>query len=234
MERVKGIAFDRLKEYCTFCYTAKSQSRDHCPSKIFLNEPLPKDLSVVPSCIKCNGSFSLDEEYVACAVEFLKAFYSEFAHIKNEKIREILTAKPELKIQLNQTYKSYNGINKELFEDIRFENVLIKNALGHIKFELGLFVQRVPKEFYMFFLPEIDETFRNQFESPVREPDFFPEVGSRLLFRLFERQDLDEKEWVVVQNGVYRFQLQQSADKINVKIVMNEFLAAEIHFDSEF
>ncbi len=223
-----------MKEACTFCINADSQSRDHCPSKILLEEPLPKDLSVVPSCKKCNESFSLDEEYVACAIEILKPQYSEFPQIKNEKILNILTAKPELKNQLYQIYESHNVKNKELIKDIRFENVLIKNALGHIKFELGLFVQRIPKEFYMFFLTEIGETFRKEFESSVSEPNFFPEVGSRLLIRLFEGQDLGEKEWIVVQNGVYRFQLKQSANKVRVKIVIKEFIAAEIHFESEF
>ncbi|MCW7463715.1 hypothetical protein [Leptospira limi] len=233
MIRIQGIAFDRMKNFCTFCKQAESQSRDHCPSKILLDEPFPTDLSVVPSCIKCNGSFSKDEEYVACAVEFLKSFHYDYDWIMNERVTNILSMKSDLKNQLERTYGNNSRIFKELFIDDRFENVLIKNALGHIRFELGLYVEQIPKELKMNFLPRMDDTFKNQFESFVGEPDLFPEVGSRLLIRLFERQNLDERGWIVVQNGVYRFQLQQSVDSIKVKIVMKEFLAAEIHFDCE-
>lgn len=40
-----------------------SQSKDHIPSKNLLEKPYPNNLLTIPACIKCNQSFSLDEDY---------------------------------------------------------------------------------------------------------------------------------------------------------------------------
>jgi hypothetical protein len=47
---------------CLFC-RQKAQSKDHIPSKNLLEKPYPKNLLTIPACIKCNQSFSEDEEY---------------------------------------------------------------------------------------------------------------------------------------------------------------------------
>jgi hypothetical protein len=48
--------------YCFYC-GGKKQSMDHTPSKNLLEKPYPDNLLTIPSCKKCNGSFSEDEEY---------------------------------------------------------------------------------------------------------------------------------------------------------------------------
>jgi hypothetical protein len=59
-------------EGCAYCGSA-ADSRDHVPSKILLDDPLPAYLPVVKACSHCNGSFSLDEEYLACFLECVMA-----------------------------------------------------------------------------------------------------------------------------------------------------------------
>lgn len=48
--------------FCLFCGN-KADSKDHIPSKNLLEKPYPLNLLTIDSCVKCNQSFSLDEEY---------------------------------------------------------------------------------------------------------------------------------------------------------------------------
>jgi hypothetical protein len=59
---------NRLIGVCVFC-GGHPDTRDHAPSKVFLDEPFPEDLAVVEACAECNRSFSIDEEYLACFLE---------------------------------------------------------------------------------------------------------------------------------------------------------------------
>jgi len=47
---------------CSYC-GVKANTRDHVPSKNLLEKPFPINLLTIPSCDKCNNSYSLDEEY---------------------------------------------------------------------------------------------------------------------------------------------------------------------------
>jgi hypothetical protein len=68
MRQIKDFADDRNKARCVYC-GGLDETRDHVPSRVFLDEPLPENLPVVPACIACNNSFSRDEEYLACLIE---------------------------------------------------------------------------------------------------------------------------------------------------------------------
>ena len=56
---------ERLTGMCVYC-GAQPETRDHVPSKVLLDEPYPPELPVVGACEKCNASFSMDEQYLAC------------------------------------------------------------------------------------------------------------------------------------------------------------------------
>lgn len=47
---------------CLYC-GENYESMDHVPAKLLLQKPFPKNLITIPACIKCNTSFSKDEEY---------------------------------------------------------------------------------------------------------------------------------------------------------------------------
>ena len=57
-EHLKYILYNKKDEFnCIYC-NEKADSREHLPSKVFLNIPYPENLAMVPACKDCNNSFS--------------------------------------------------------------------------------------------------------------------------------------------------------------------------------
>src|SRR5580704_3268543 len=48
---------------CIYCGVEAGNTRDHAIPKLLLRKPYPPNLLTVPSCDKCNGGASKDEEY---------------------------------------------------------------------------------------------------------------------------------------------------------------------------
>lgn len=57
---------------CIYC-GKPATTREHVPSKAFLVEPYPENLSTIPACFECNNGYSEDEKYVACFLDVLKS-----------------------------------------------------------------------------------------------------------------------------------------------------------------
>lgn len=74
---------------CVYCGGA-NETRDHVPPKVFLDLPHPDELPVVPSCMSCNNSKSLDEEYLVCLIECVVCGTADVSRIEREKIRKAL------------------------------------------------------------------------------------------------------------------------------------------------
>jgi hypothetical protein len=68
MEQLRCFGDERNEGYCIHC-GGSDETRDHSPSKVFFDEPYPKNLPVCPSCLRCNNALSIDEEYLACLLE---------------------------------------------------------------------------------------------------------------------------------------------------------------------
>ena len=68
MDQLSDFADDRLISSCIYC-GGPFETRDHVPSRVFLEAPFPENLPVVGSCRSCNQGFSRDEQYVACLLE---------------------------------------------------------------------------------------------------------------------------------------------------------------------
>ena len=127
----------RIVGICIYC-GGIAKTRDHVPSKAFLDKPYPENIPVVPCCSECNNKFSKDEEYVVCAIECLKCNSTDVNKIEREKVRSTLLHTPTLQTRI----ESYS---KDLFSDIpdlrtlkiekeRFDNVIRKLVLGHLFF----------------------------------------------------------------------------------------------------
>jgi hypothetical protein len=72
------------------------------------------------------------------------------------------------------------------------------------------------------------EEERATFESHDEEATLCPEVGSRAMQRMFVSDgNLFNEGCVIVQEGNYRFQINQS-NGLSVKIVLREYLGCEI------
>lgn len=47
---------------CVYC-GGEATTKDHVPARCLLERPYPLNLRTVPSCIRCNNGYALDEEY---------------------------------------------------------------------------------------------------------------------------------------------------------------------------
>ncbi|MGH3833686.1 MAG: hypothetical protein ACRDRS_25165 [Pseudonocardiaceae bacterium] len=66
----------------------------------------------------------------------------------------------------------------------------------------------------------------------LADPDLLPEVGSRMMFRLLEAADLSAtKSWVDVQAGQFSYAVEAFCAAGRVKMVLGDFLAAEVDLD---
>ena len=57
----------------------------------------------------------------------------------------------------------------------------------------------------------------------------WPEVGCRMMTRLLTGQDM-VGAWVIVQDGVYRYSIDECSGGIRVRTVLHEYLAAEVRW----
>src|SRR5438270_5581678 len=111
MEQLRSYADDRLIVGCIHCARA-TETRDHVPSRILLDEPYPENLPVLPSCAQCNAGLSLDEEYFACLVECARM--GSVAAVERPKIKRAVRHSPMLASRLDQARRT------TLFGDITF------------------------------------------------------------------------------------------------------------------
>src|SRR5262245_36127379 len=110
MQQFPNYGDDRNKGWCVFC-GGPVETRDHAPSRVFLDEPYPENLPVVPSCQDCNRSFSLDEEYLACLIECARTGSVDKARIARPKIAKTLERKVSLATKLTAArHESAEGI----------------------------------------------------------------------------------------------------------------------------
>lgn len=86
--------------YCVYC-GARADTREHCPSKAFLQKPYPTDLPTVPACKKCNNGFSADERYASSFIRYLVKYYEEnemsIFEVEENDLKEVKEAKNQQK-----------------------------------------------------------------------------------------------------------------------------------------
>lgn len=236
MEFIHDHSDARHKAWCIHCGAGigqKETNRDHVPSKSLLEKPYPAELSVVEVCVDCNSSFSRDEEYFAA---FMGAVLSGTTQSERQTVRtarRVFTENASLRTTIEKsrkTFETIGGANKVVWEPEwkRVQNVVVKNARGHVYFELGQPAFGPPKHIATVPLELLSDVERENFLS-VDHGSVWPEVGSRMLDRHSTGTDLEDG-WVIVQDGTYRFAVSEN-DGFHVKIVIREYLAAEVIWD---
>lgn len=222
----------RLTGFCVFC-GAEPQNRDHCPSRVLLDEPLPTDLDlpVVDACESCNTSFSKDEQYVACLVECALCGSAEPTDVQRPKIKRILEENLKLTARLRASRKTGDAgqITWEIDAD-RVRQVVLKLARGHIAYELSLPKLEEPDRVEFLPLVAMAAGQRSAFENPTSsETALWPEIGSRAFLRSLVLGDTvyHDNGWVVVQPGRYRYLVAQT-DGDFVQMVLSEYLACSV------
>lgn len=225
MDQLQSLADDRLLVGCIHC-TGPTETRDHVPSRILLDEPYPEHLPVVPACASCNTAFSLDEEYVACLIEVARTGSVE--SVERPKIRRILQSSPALAARLAQArVVDEKGVASFTAENERVKNVVLKLARGHAAFELNEQQLDEPSHIMVAPLHTLAPSAREHFESPP-QPTAWPEVGTRAMQRMvIADQSVYHLGWVDVQEGQYRYAV-ISEGAVMVRFVLGEYLACEV------
>jgi hypothetical protein len=227
MKHIEVFADNRTLAFCAFC-GGETSTGDHCPSRVFLDEPYPEHLPRVPACRSCNESFSLDEEYLACLLACIIAGSTDPLDIGRPKIRRILEKKPALVARLAAARLSGGKYVAFRTEYDRIHNVVMKLARGHAVYELHELRLSESTSIIVQPLPATGSEERRSFETPIC-PAVFPEVGSRAMQRMLLVDDLPVHDWVVVQPGNYRY-LAEVGSAISVRIVIHEYLSCRIEW----
>lgn len=231
MRKVQNFGDDRNKGACVHC-GGPNETRDHAPSVVFLDDPLPPDLPASPSCASCNQGFSNDEAYLACLLECVMAGSVDPARIEREKIAALMRRRPVLVTELSGLRREEEGKTIFCFDRQRVERVLLKLARCHVAFELN--EPRTDDPEYVWFTPlaTLSQEARDKFEGDGEgELAGWPEVGSRAMQRLLVfDNDVCDDGWLEVQAGRYRFRPYADGD-VGVRIVLREYLACEVRWD---
>jgi hypothetical protein len=242
MDQLSDLADDRLLDGCIYC-GGYAQTREHVPSKVFLDAPFPENLPVVAACLSCNNGFSLDEEYVACAIDAAKSGSTDPARIERKSIAEKFHRNSRLRALIDASTRQVNGASVIDIDVSRFVNIVLKLARGHAAFELSEPMRHPPQHVSCRLLEAMSEEDVDLFELED-EPIVLGEIGSRGLQRMAIIQakllnQAGEEEnvnflwsgWVDVQEGLYRYLTTVEPDCTRVRIVIGEYLACEVRWN---
>jgi len=238
LKQIREFKDERLKGYCVYCEQGVSDpSNDHVPSKSLLKKPFPPDIPTIKACRGCNERFALDEEYFAA---FLSAVLSGSTEPddqvlpsaansfrENNGLRERIDHSRSMQTQL------VLGTDERITwfpEYDRIRRVIVKNAQGHIYFELGdpSAASGCPTSAWATTIENLNSSQRDRFFEMEPRLVGWPEVGSRAMIRAIEGQDMDGG-WVVVQDGVYRYSVEQGT---RVRSVLFERVVTEVLWDN--
>lgn len=228
MRQIKTFSDERYEYNCSYC-GGETGTRDHIPSKVFLDEPYPENLPVVPACDICNQDFSLHEEYIACLIESAKGGTTEIDKLKREKIKRIFKQKPLLQKRIEESKFEENGIIYFKAEEERLRKVIVKLVKGHAKFEYSQPQFEEPQHLWANALGSLTQEQLNDFLSVKKSAiDKVPEIGSRAFHRvLISEQFIVQEKWIEVQERNYSYLTEDLGDSIRVKLIIRMFLAVE-------
>lgn len=164
MQQLPWYGDQRTLAFCAFC-GGETGTRDHCPSKVFLDEPYPENLQVVPACATCNAGFSADEEYLACLVSCVVAGSTDPVSMPRTKTSRLLKEKPALRAKIEQAKSPSVGGTTFSPEHERVSAVLTKLAQGHALYKLHESCARRPDEFNCVPLALMNDLQREGFEN---------------------------------------------------------------------
>lgn len=227
MRQIKTFSDSRLDTQCAYC-GKYPDTRDHVPSKILLEKPYPENLPVVPSCLDCNNRFSLDEEYFACLIECLISGTTDLDKISRESIVKTLKRKTKLKARLDDAFVNENGKSHFKIEPERIENVILKLAYGHVKFENSDRQWEKPEHIAFVPIDTLSEDELNSFFA-VTELQKAPEIGSRAMQNMYLTQDgIPIDNWNIVQDGIYQYSVTPTIGNVKVRILIWNYLVCEV------
>ncbi len=216
------------KGLCYYCGD-KALTRDHIPSKVFLDEPFPDNIEQVPCCHKCNASFSKDEEYAAVLIECIKQQSTNLKDLTRKKVLKILDHSPKLLSTVKES------INVNLFgelsiseNDTRFSHVIMKLSKAHLRNELCICpIDDSPASVSITSLTNLCDSQVNELFAP-RKNTILPEVGSKALESFMLVDGIVYSCWISYQKHTYSYYV--APDASEVMILFQDFLLVKINY----
>ena len=234
MDYIGEFSDQRHKVWCIHCGGISGlRTNDHVPSRSLLEKPYPPELPTVKICTDCNTSFSRDEEYFAA---FLGAVLSGSTDPESQNTSigaRIFRRNDALRKRIDGQRRDYTtlwGEQKTIWypEIARVRNIIVKNARGHVYYELGQPAFDEPSSVGIQPLEMLSRDDLSGFLA-IDHGDGWPEVGSRTMTRLITGQDMEDG-WIVVQDDTYRFAAVEN-DGFLVRIIIQEYLCAEVSWN---
>lgn len=214
------------------------ETRDHAPSKVFMDIPYPRTMPTLPSCGTCNQGFSNDEEYLACFIECVIEGTSDPDRLKRTKVKKALRRNGKLK-QIIERSRSEQLVfwgenNITWAPDMkRVRRVVLKLAHCHVAHELNEPQRHYPDHVFVHPLITLNEEQRKNFET-LPDGVYWPDVNSRgmersisAIQRVIEGDDEYVNAWCHVQEGRYRYMAFSDGSMI-VRGVISEYLGYEV------
>jgi hypothetical protein len=231
MRKVQSFGDNRNKGWCVHC-GGPNETRDHAPSLIFLDDPLPPDLPAAPSCARCNQCFSNDEAYVAALLECVVAGSANPEDMARPKIASLLRKRRSLVEELTAAQSEQHGRVHFNPNQERLRKVLFKLARCHAAYEINEPRTDEPESVWLRPLMLMTARQRDDFENGnggILVP--WPEVGSRAMNRMLVLgTGVFGGGWLDVQPDRYRYRVSQGGG-LRVSIVLREYLACEVVWD---
>lgn len=230
IRKIENFGDVRQTNFCVHC-GGPTETKDHAPSKVFLDRPYPLTRPTVPSCGECNNGFSDDEEYVACFVECVVQGTTDPDLLKREKVANALRRNSALRGRIERSRREAETLGGRRLltwvpEEERVRRVALKLARCHAAYELNEPQLDDPDHLLVVPLVSLTEAQREHHETPP-DTGVWPEVGSRAMTRLLEEEPGYTGGWCNVQEGRYRY-MAVGAGSVMVRGVLSEYLAYEV------
>jgi len=234
MRQLNDFSDDRLKGSCIHCgggLDGGKTSREHVPTRSLLDKPYPKNLPTFDVHHECNAEFSLDEEYLVAFLASVLSGSTEPDPIQLPTATRALERSSSLRKRIDQSKRVQGSLwgSPEVQwtpEIVRVNRVIVKNARGHAYYELGEPMLAEPSWVGVSPMSLLSPSQREEFENGTNS-SLWPEVGSRLMQRV-ALGDVEPGGWITVQPHIYRYAVSQGVDEVLVRLVLRDYLAAEV------
>jgi hypothetical protein len=140
---------------CIYCQCEEGSSRDHVPPKQMLRKPYPPNLFTVPSCEKCNQSYSKDEEYFRLVILGLLCHTPEAEMLFDGPLSRSMDRYPVLEELMFESLSTARGGVALDVDYNRILRVALKIAKG-LSFAAAGILQR-PEISYAIEFGEVDQ-----------------------------------------------------------------------------
>ena len=205
------------------------------------------------ACLECNGSFSRDEQYLAALLGAVLAGSTVPDEQATPEAARRLERNPALRSRIEKS----RSTGRNLFAEVetkfdpeieRVNRVVVKNARGHVLYELDIRVDETPSSVVAVPLQSLAKEQQDRFAlnpgdglGPTSEGGVlssWQEIGTRQFIRQCLSTDPGYSDvqggWVVVQDRVYRFRVDDDDSGITVESVIHEYLATQIIWKNEW